>query len=166
MLHKNIIFNKIVFDFRSKYMKRILVFIIFIIFSFSYADDSMPVIGMDGLMKEIKSHNAKTMVVFWAPWCPYCIREMKIIRDNPQFMSNNNLQIIGLTKIKDSHAASKMVKKSEFKGRFFIAKQEIYDELQKIDAVPLTIVFSNTGKKLDEEYGKQDLEDLALMLED
>ncbi len=38
--------------------------------SFAFADE-MPEIGMDGLLKEVKSHDAKTMVVFWAPWCPF-----------------------------------------------------------------------------------------------
>ncbi len=133
--------------------------------SFAFADE-MPEIGMDGLLKEVKSHDAKTMVVFWAPWCPFCIRELKIIRDNPQFISNNNLQIIGLTKKSDKRQSLKFVKREKMNFKFFIAKQEVYNKLQRIDAVPLTLVYDNQGNLLDEEYGKQDIEDLALMLED
>ncbi len=87
--------------------------------SFAFADE-MPEIGMDGLLKEVKSHDAKTMVVFWAPWCPFCIRELKIIRDNPQFISNNNLQIIGLTKKSDKRQSLKFVKREKMNFKFFL----------------------------------------------
>ena len=126
----------------------------------------MPEVGFDSLIDKIKSHDGKTLVVFWAPWCPFCIRELKTIRDNPQFVANNNLQIIGLTNKRDKRSSMRFVTRENLKFIFFIAKQEIYDKLQRVDAVPLTLVYSNTGELLDEEYGKQDIEDLALMLED
>lgn len=147
-------------------MRFLFVFIFtFFISVLSYADD-MKSINMAGLMKEVRAHDAKTMVVFWAPWCPHCMRELKIIRDNPQFVQNNNLQIIGLTQHKDKSASEAFVKRENIPFRFFLAEQEIYDELQRIKAVPLTVVFNNEGKVLDYEYGKQSIEDLALMLED
>jgi len=145
---------------------RLFIVSIMLLFSVQSFADEMPEVGLDGLMKEIKSHNAKTMVVFWAPWCPYCMRELKIIRDNPQFISNNNLQLIGLVKRKDKKQSIRFVKREKMNFKFLVAKQEIYDKLQRIDAVPLTLVYDNKGNLLDSEYGKQDIEDLALMLED
>jgi len=136
------------------------------IFSFASFAKDMPEIGLDGLLKEVKAHNAKTMVVFWAPWCPFCMKELKLIRDNPQFIINNNLQVIGLTKENDKKRAIAFVEDEKMPFKFFIANREIYKKLQQIDAVPLTLIYSNTGKLLDSEYGKQNLDDLALMLED
>jgi thiol-disulfide isomerase/thioredoxin len=128
--------------------------------------DEMPKIGNAELMQMIKAHDQKTMVVMWAPWCPFCIRELKILRDNQQFISNNNLQVIAITKRRDRRTAIKYVKRNKMNFQFYIAKQEIYNKYQKIDAIPFTMVFSNKGELLDSEYGKQDIEDLALMLED
>jgi len=145
---------------------RFILFILLTLFSFNAMAEEMPSINLNGLMKEVKSHEGKTMVVFWAPWCPFCMRELKIIRDHPEFVSHNNLQIIGLTKKNDKKRAIAFVKNEKMTFTFFIAEQEIYDELQRIDAVPLTLVYDNTGKLLDYEYGKQSIEDLALMLED
>ncbi|ADD67808.1 alkyl hydroperoxide reductase/ Thiol specific antioxidant/ Mal allergen [Denitrovibrio acetiphilus DSM 12809] len=145
---------------------RLIALVFITLFAFSAFADDMPAVDLDGLLKEVRAHDAKTMVVFWAPWCPFCIRELKILRNNPQFATNNNLQIIGLTKRNDRRAAVNFVKKQKMPFRFFIAEQDVYDKLQRIDAVPLTVVFSKEGKVLDYEYGKQDIEDLALMLED
>lgn len=145
---------------------RFILLIVFALFSFNVYADGMPTLNMDQLMTEVKSHNAKTMVVFWAPWCPFCMKELKIIRDNPDFVKNNNLQVIGLTKKPDKSRAIAFVEKENMPFKFFIGEQEIYDRLQKIDAVPLTLVYGSDGKLLDYEYGKQSVEDLALMLED
>jgi len=147
-------------------MRFLFICIFTLLLSLSAFAEDMQSINMEGLMKEVKAHDAKTMVVFWAPWCPYCMRELRIIRDNPEFVEKNNLQVIGLTKIKDKHASIGFVEKEKMPFKFFIAEQEIYDELQRINAVPLTIVYNNKGEQLDLEYGKQDIEDLALMLED
>jgi len=145
---------------------RLFIAILMFMFSSSAFAADMPTLNIQGLMKEIKSHDAKTMVVFWAPWCPFCIRELRIIRDHPEFITNNKLQLIALTKKNDRRTAISFVKKEKMTFRFFIAEQEIYNELQKIDAVPLTLVYNSEGKLLDYEYGKQNIEDLALMLED
>lgn len=148
-------------------MRTILFLLTFFISFSAFASDvKHPVIGNKELMEQIKAHDTKTMVIFWAPWCPFCVRELKIIRDNPNFVKFNNLQIIGLNKNSDRHTSIRYAAKENLPFRFFTAKSEIYDKYQKIDAVPLTIVFSNEGKILDLEYGKQDIEDLALMLED
>ena len=147
-------------------MRFLFICIFTLLLSLSAFAEDMQSINMEGMMKEVKAHDAKTMVVFWAPWCPYCMRELRIIRDNPEFVEKNNLQVIGLTKIKDKHASIGFVEKEKMPFKFFIAEQEIYDELQRINAVPLTIVYNNKGEQLDLEYGKQDIEDLALMLED
>jgi len=147
-------------------MRFLFVCLFTFLVSLSALAKDIPSVNMDGLMKEIKAHDAKTMVIFWAPWCPFCMRELKIIRDNPQFVENNNLQIIGLSQEKDKRASESFVENEKMPFKFLIAKQEIYDKLQRIKAVPLTIVFSKEGKQLDMEYGKQNIEDLALMLED
>jgi len=78
----------------------------------------------------------------------------------------NSLQVIGLTKKRDKRSSVRFVKDESMPFRFFTAEKDIYDKFQRIDAIPLTLVFDSAGKLLDEEYGKQDLEDLALMLED
>lgn len=145
---------------------RFIAVILFTLFSLNTFAEGMPTINLNGLMQQVKSHDSKTMVVFWAPWCPFCMRELKVIRDNPEFVKENNLQIIALTKRPDKGRAIAFVEKEKMPFRFFIAEQEIYDKLQRIDAVPLTLVYNNEGKLLDFEYGKQDIDDLALMLED
>lgn len=146
-------------------MRFISVFLVFLWCSVSFAAD-MASIGLNGLINEIGSNSAKTMVVFWAPWCPHCKRELKILRDNPQFVANNKLQVICLTKAKDKKRAEDFVADEKMPYKFFLADQAIYDKYQKIDAVPLTLIFDRSGKVLDFEYGKQNIEDLALMLED
>ena len=136
------------------------------LFTFSAYAADMPLISLDGLMKEIKSHSGKTMVVFWAPWCPHCIRELRVIRDNPKFVADNGLQIIALTKECDRRSAVEFAKSEKMPFRFFLGEKEVYNKLQKIDAFPLTIVFKNDGTQHDLEYGKQSIEDLQLMLLD
>ncbi|PLX66614.1 MAG: hypothetical protein C0602_11110 [Denitrovibrio sp.] len=145
---------------------RLFAFIFIFMVSFSAFAADMPSVNLDGLMKEVKSHDGKTMVIFWAPWCPWCLKELKVIRDNPKFVSDNNLQIIGITKLNDKGKAENLVEHEKMPFRFIIGEKDIYDKLQRIDAVPLTIVYSNKGEQLDLEYGKQSIEDLNLMVED
>jgi len=145
---------------------RFILLVVFALFSFNVYAEGMPTLNLKQLMTEVKSHNAKTMVVFWAPWCPFCMKELKTIRDNPDFVKNNNLQIIALTKKPDKGRALAFLERENMPFKFYIGEQEIYDQLQRIDAVPLTLVYGNDGKLLDFEYGKQNVEDLALMLED
>lgn len=147
-------------------MRYLFILFFTVFFSFTSAAQEISGLDMDGLMKRVKAHSAKTMVVFWAPWCPHCIRELRIIRDNPQFVADNNLQVIGLTKVCDKRSAEKFVADEKMPFSFFTADSGIYAQLQKIDAVPLTIVFTPDGRQNDLEYGKQDIADLELMLLD
>lgn len=146
-------------------MRTLSIIFIFLFASVAFAAD-MPQVDLNGLIKEVKAYNGRTVVVFWAPWCPHCKKELQTIKDNPQFIKKNNLQVIGLTKARDKHLAEEYVEKEKLPFRFFIGTQEIYDKLQKIDAVPFTIVFDKNGEIHDSEYGRQGIEGLSLLLLD
>lgn len=132
-------------------------------FSLSFASDLQKV-DLQGLQQMIKSHNGKTMVVFWAPWCPHCMRELRMLRENPDFIKKNNLQVIGITKENDAPFASSTIKSEKLPFIFRLGTRELYSTLMKVDAVPFTQVYLNSGKLNDEEYGAQRIEDLQLML--
>jgi thiol-disulfide isomerase/thioredoxin len=143
---------------------RFLFILLLLTFSTAFAGD-MKTVNVDSLLQEIRAHSGKTLVVFWAPWCPHCVRELKLIRDNPQFVQAKGLKVVGLTKKADKNRAIALVEKEKMPFIFFLADEDVYRTYQKIDAVPLTMIFDSSGKVLDYEYGKQNLEDLELMLE-
>ncbi|MGE4319418.1 MAG: redoxin domain-containing protein [Deferribacterales bacterium] len=144
--------------------KFILTLFLVLLCAYSYAG-SMDTIDNAGLQKVIKSFKGKTMVVFWAPWCPHCMRELRMLRENPDFLKNNNIQVVGITKEKDCSFAISTVKDEKFPFKFFIGTPDLYKELMKIDAVPYTRVYGHDGNLIDDEYGSQKLEDLKLMLD-
>lgn len=84
---------------------------------------------------------------------------------NIDFLNENNLQVIGVSKLRDRKSAPKFVAKNGYKFKFFTGTKELHRELMRIDAIPLVMIFDSEGKILDEEFGYQNLEDIKLMLE-
>ncbi|MCD8554836.1 redoxin family protein [Seleniivibrio sp.] len=118
----------------------------------------------EDIVRMSKSFNGKTVVVFWAPWCPHCMREMRMLRNSPEFIKKNNIQIIGITKPADERYAESTIKEEKFPFKFFTGSIALHKELMKIDAVPFTKVYNSKGEVSDEEYGSQTLEDIEVML--
>lgn len=132
---------------------------------FSVFASDLQKIDNAGLQQLIKAHKGKTLVVFWAPWCPHCMRELRMLRENPDFIKKNNLQIIAVTKENDAPFASSTIKAEKLPFTFRIGTRELYSALLKIDAVPFTQAYRNNGSLIDEEYGAQRIEDIQLMLD-
>ncbi|WP_415238915.1 TlpA family protein disulfide reductase [Seleniivibrio woodruffii] len=116
------------------------------------------------IIKAAKSFKGKTVVVFWAPWCPHCMRELRMLRNSPDFIRKNNIQVIGITKQNDEKNAESAIKEEKFPFRFYTGSQALHKDMMKIDAVPFTRVYNSKGEVLDEEYGSQTLEDIELMV--
>ncbi|MGE4267997.1 MAG: TlpA family protein disulfide reductase [Deferribacterales bacterium] len=121
-------------------------------------------IEADDIVRMSKSFNGKTVVVFWAPWCPHCMREMRLLRNSPEFIKKNNIQVIGITKPADERYAESTIKEEKFPFKFFTGSVALHKELMKIDAVPFTKIYNSKGEVSDEEYGSQTLEDIEVML--
>jgi hypothetical protein len=68
--------------------------------------------------------------------------------------------------MRERKKAPKFVQKNSYSFKFFTGTRELHNELMKIDAIPLTIVFDNQGNVLDQEFGCQEIEDLQIMIED
>lgn len=145
---------------------RLIASILLFLMTAAASAAEMQSLNLNSLHEKIRAHSGKTMVVFWAPWCPHCVREIITLRNNPLFAEENNLQLIGLTYVRDKRSAERFVSKEKINYDMFLAEKDIFDEYQKIDAVPLTIVFENDLTVWDFEYGKQDVEELELMLLD
>ena len=146
-------------------MKKFIFIVLTMFFCVSSYASGLNSLDPAGLSWLIKSYKGKTMVVFWAPWCPHCMRELRMLRDNPAFIKKNGLQIVGITKENDASFAVSTIKDEKFPFKFFAGTQDLYRELMRIDAVPYTRVYGHDGHLIDEEYGAQRLEDLQLMMQ-
>lgn len=141
----------------------VIIFAIFLL-SFNLFAEPLKTAETKDIINLAKSFRGKTVVVFWAPWCPHCMREMRMLRNNPDFIKQHNIQVIGITKPADERYAESTIKEEKFPFRFFTGSVALHKEMMKIDAVPYTKVYNSKGEAEDEEYGSQTLEDLELMI--
>lgn len=147
-------------------MKKIFIMLTCVLFfSVSAFSADLPVLKSKADLASIaKKYSGKTMVVFWAPWCPHCMRELRMLRDNPAFIKKNRIQVIGMVKENDASSAADTIKDEKFPFKFFAGTKDLYSEMMKIDAVPYTVIFGNKGNIIDFEYGEQKTDELELML--
>jgi thiol-disulfide isomerase/thioredoxin len=145
-------------------MRKIFIVLFVALISFKLFAAPLKTIETQDVVNMAKAFNGKTLVVFWAPWCPHCMREMRMLRNSPDFIKKHNIQVIGITKPADERYAESTIKEEKFPFKFYTGSIALHKEMMKVDAVPFTKVYNNKGMVTDEEYGSQTLEDLELML--
>jgi len=136
----------------------------FVLLTSSLFAEPLKTVETKDIVNIAKSFKGKTVVVFWAPWCPHCMREMRMLRNSPDFIKKHNIQVIGITKPSDERYAESTIKDEKFPFRFYTGSTALHKEMMKIDAVPFTKVYNSKGEVTDEEYGSQSLEDIELMV--
>lgn len=147
----------------------VLLFLIMTFASTSFASHKNPsmllVIEHPKLINLVKAHNGKTVVVFWAPWCPYCKKEVKLFNENSAFFKENNLNVILLSPPEDTEDSIRFL--SSINNSFpAYARDSSLKRKLRVTSIPDTFVFTSDGKVYDRERGAKDMQSLKYMIEE
>lgn len=123
------------------------------------------IIDHDKLINMVKKHDGKTVVVFWAPWCFYCKKEVKAFNSDKEFFKDNNLKVILLSPPGDTKSSIKFL--ASIKNSFpAYARDNSLKKKLRVSSIPVTVIYTPDGEVYDSERGAKDINALKEMLEE
>jgi peroxiredoxin len=145
----------------KKYVLILLISAFFI--STSYAD--VTYIDESGLNKLLHQGYNKTVLVFWATYCPYCKALLQTINENINYLKKNKINIIAISVDKKPSLVTEFVQKVKYPFNFYIDKGDLK---RKFNAyyIPLTAIFDKDGHLEDTFPGNKPFSELKSYLED
>ncbi|MGC8768944.1 TlpA family protein disulfide reductase [Calditerrivibrio sp.] len=145
----------------KKYVLILLISAFFI--STSYAD--VTYIDESGLNKLLHQGYNKTVLVFWATYCPYCKALLQTINENINYLKKNKINIIAISVDKKPSLVTEFVQKVKYPFNFYIDKGDLK---RKFNAyyIPLTAIFDKYGHLEDTFPGNKPFSELKSYLED
>jgi len=117
------------------------------------------------LKNEVSSHNGKTIVIFWATYCPYCLKELKTVKNNYKYFTDNNVKIIGIATDKSEETVNDFTKINKYPFKTYLITDSLKDKMN-IRMVPITAVFDKNGKLDDISPGSKTFQNLKEMISD
>ncbi|MGB9731023.1 MULTISPECIES: TlpA family protein disulfide reductase [Calditerrivibrio] len=145
----------------KKYVLILLISAFFI--STSYAD--VTYIDESGLNKLLHQGYNKTVLVFWATYCPYCKALLQTLNENINYLKKNKINIIAISVDKKPSLVTEFVQKVKYPFNFYIDKGDLK---RKFNAyyIPLTAIFDKYGHLEDTFPGNKPFSELKSYLED
>ncbi|MGC8925217.1 MAG: TlpA family protein disulfide reductase [Calditerrivibrio sp.] len=145
----------------KKYVLILLISAFFI--STSYAD--VTYIDESGLNKLLHQGYNKTVLVFWATYCPYCKALLQTLNENINYLKKNKINIIAISVDKKPSLVTEFVQKVKYPFNFYIDKGDLK---RKFNAyyIPLTTIFDKYGHLEDTFPGNKPFSELKSYLED
>ncbi|MEC9492718.1 TlpA family protein disulfide reductase [Flexistipes sp.] len=115
------------------------------------------------LKKEVAGHNGKTVVIFWATYCPYCLKELTAVKNNYKYFTDNGVKIIGIAIDKSEETVRVFTEKNKFPFKTYLITDSLKEKMN-IRMVPITAVFDKKGRMDDISPGCKTFQDLKTML--
>lgn len=94
--------------------------------------------------KIIKKHDSKVLIVFWATYCPHCLKELETIADNYEFFSDSDIKVIGIAKDKSGKILSEFLNNKNYPFKNYMITEGLKNKMN-IRLVPITAVYDESG---------------------
>ncbi|MCX8084270.1 MAG: TlpA family protein disulfide reductase [Calditerrivibrio sp.] len=131
-------------------------------------------VGLRAEVREIDGHNFsglllqgynKTVVVFWAVYCPYCKALLKTLNENYEYFRTQKINIIAISTDKNPQLVDDFVRKNGFHFNVYIDKGDLK---KKYNAyyIPMTVIFDKKGELEDTFPGNKSFDQLKEYLND
>lgn len=142
---------------------RKLIFLLTVLLTAGFVNAGVTKINYEKLKKEVAGHNGKTIVVFWATYCPYCLKELETVKNNYKYFTDNNIKVIGIATDKSEDTVKDFTKKNNYPFKTYLITENLKDRMN-IRMVPITAVFDKNGAMNDISPGSKTFQDLKAMI--
>jgi peroxiredoxin len=134
------------------------------LFSVTIFADVQP-IDNGKFMALTKESNFRTLIVFWATYCPHCKRYLKTINENEKYFTEHHIKVIAIS----TDYSKSLVDDFAKTNHYFFPLYYDNDKLKiKYHAyyIPLTVIFDKDGHLDDSFPGNKSMTELKTRLED
>lgn len=146
-------------------MKKYLLILLLLTFFISPSYAEVKYIDESGLNKLLHQGYNKTVLVFWATYCPYCKALLQTLNENSIYFKRNKINIIAISVDKNPSLVTDFVEKVKYPFNFYIDRGDLK---RKFNAyyIPVTAIFDKDGHLEDTFPGNKPFSELKRYLEE
>lgn len=141
---------------------RFIFIFLFFISSISYAD--IKTFDLKNL-SEVANGQDYTVLVFWATYCPFCIKELKDINSEYEKFTKKNIKVIALSTDLLKSTVGNFLKTVNYQFETYIAADDIKKHFN-IHYVPVTVIIDKNGDLHDISPGRKSVNDIFKMMQE
>ncbi len=147
--------------------KLLLIILISMFFGFnihnSYALEKR--INTSGLISAIENSKGKVIIlIFWATWCPLCIKELHILKEVRKNYSYKDLKIISVSLDDNPQKIQKVINKIGINFPVFLSESDVLIGFNVV-AVPKIYIFNKKNEVVKRQLGYIDRDSIFEILE-
>lgn len=86
------------------------------------------------------------LLFFWTTWCPYCVRQLRVISEQSQQIKQDNLEVLAINVGEGLERVARFVKRNYFSFRVLLDEDTVVAESYEIFGVPTYILVDKYGK--------------------